>query len=288
MSGLERYLTDWHPEPVIEHDEMSTREPARFAALLNQPTAPAAGSPLPLLWHWFHFLDWPAQHDIGEDGHPANHGFLPPIPDRRRMFAGGRVEITRPLDIGQPADRTSRVSDIAVKQGKTGELALITVRTEYRQAGTLRLTEEQDLVYRSGAGTHREFPMVRPEPRPSTAAWQSEPQLSTSLLFRFSALTANAHRIHYDEPYTRETEGFPALVVHGPLLVLLLLELARAHQRGRQVESIVYRLQHPVFLGNRVLLSGDMTGPATATLTATAAADTRNAVADIRFAEDPA
>ncbi|MET9486490.1 hypothetical protein [Nocardia sp. NPDC006630] len=280
MSGLESYLAHWQPDPVVEHDEMSARESTRFAALLDLPAAP---TPLPPLWHWFHFLDWPAQRELGTDGHPTNRGFLPPIPDRRRMFAGGRLQITQPLDIGQPAERISRVSKVAVKQGKSGELAFVTIRTDYSQAGTPRLTEEQDLVYRSGPGTPRHFPTTTPAPQPSTAPWQSEPDLSPTLLFRFSALTANAHRIHYDEPYTRETEGYPALVVHGPLLILLLLELARKHRPHRRIQSLTYRLQHPVFLGNRILLSGTMTGPDTATLTARATANTSNAFAEVLF-----
>ncbi|MEV6768456.1 hypothetical protein AB0N05_07460 [Nocardia sp. NPDC051030] len=285
MSDLESYLAGWRPDPVVESDEMSAVPAARFAALLNQPEPPGAGSPLPPLWHWFHFLDWPAQHVLHADGHPANHRFLPPIPDRRRMFAGGRVEITRPLDIGTPAQRSSRVSAATVKQGQSGELAFVTVRSEYRQADTLRLIEEQDLVYRSGPGTPRTY-TAPPDSQPATAAWQFEPHFSPTLLFRFSALTANAHRIHYDEPYTREIEGYPALVVHGPLLTLLLLELLREHQPGRQVEAVTYRLQHPVFLTDRVLITGDTTGPDTATLAAVTPGGTRNAIATVRFATD--
>lgn len=273
MTELSRYLADWHPEPLVEHDDMEAMESGRFAALLGTP--PLISAELPPLWHWFYFLGWPAQAGLGPDGHPLNGHFLPPIPNRRRMFAGGRLTVTQPLEFEIPAERRVRIANVALKQGRSGEIAFVTVRSDFYQQGELRVTEEQDAVYRSGAGPVRTF--LPSDGEIATATWSSVPHLDETLLFRFSAITANAHRIHYDAPYTREVEGYPGLVVHGPLLVLLMLELVR----DREVASVNYRLQHPVFLGDQITVLGDpVDGGAELSVCSGA---TANAVAKVSF-----
>jgi 3-methylfumaryl-CoA hydratase len=257
--GLERYLSGWQPGPREDRDTIAEAPAAALAAVLDDPDfAAAAGDPLPPLWHWMFFLDWPAHRQLGTDGHPGEGRFLPPLPDRRRMFAGGRVQFARPLLLGQAAQRHSELAGCEVKQGRSGELVLTTVRHEIRQAGEVAVVDAQDLVYRSG-GQGAQTPARRAEgPSPtSPAPWRFPLVPDPVLLFRFSALTANAHRIHYDEHYARAVEGYPGLVVHGPLLLLFMLELVRRNRPDATVRSVSYRLRRPVFAGEPLLVTGE-------------------------------
>ncbi len=255
-AGLAAFVADWQPGPIDAHDVISAERAAQLAATLDLETAPGAGDPLPLLWQWVHFLDWPRTEELGPDGHPRNGHFLPPIPHRRRMFAGGRLAVTEPLIIGEPAMRHSEVLKTAVKHGRTGELLFVTVRHTYRQGDAVRIVEEQDLVYRSDDGASTPFARVSAPLPPPQTPWVEHPQTHPALLFRFSALTGNAHRIHYDEAYTTSTEGFPALVVHGPLLAVYLAELVRAKVPDRAIGDFTFRLQKPVFVGDDIRVQG--------------------------------
>ncbi|MFI7006686.1 hypothetical protein [Streptomyces sp. NPDC050145] len=284
-SGLGPYVESWSPGAVEDDDVLSPAPVAALSALLDRPEPVAAvGDALPPLWHWLHFLQWPAQRELGEDGHPRHGHFLPPIPDRQRMFAGGRCDIIEPLRIGDPARRISSVGTVTTKQGKTGELLFVTVRYEYLQEGRTRLVEEQDIVYRSGRSDGRHPTGVDTSATPhSGAPWQLPLQPDPRLLFRFSALTANAHRIHYDAPYAQEQEGYPGLVVHGPLLVLSMLELVRLNAPDHPVRSLSYRLRSPAFAGERLLATG---APADhdAALQIATHRDQRHATAEVTFA----
>jgi hydroxyacyl-ACP dehydratase HTD2-like protein with hotdog domain len=250
MGSLQEHVADWHPKPIVVTDGLTPGPVAALAATLDLPEPVAlGGDALPPMWHWLYFLDWPRRRDLGEDGHELHGHFLPPIPRRRRMAAGGRTTIHRPLVLGRPAERSSSLGDVQIKQGRTGELAFVTVRHEFSQDAELCLVEEHDLVYRSGeAGPEAQKTAARP-PQVETASseWQLEIRPDPALLFRFSALTANTHRIHYDLAYSREVEGYRDLVVHGPLLALLMLELPRRHAVDRQVASLSYRFRSPVF-----------------------------------------
>jgi 3-methylfumaryl-CoA hydratase len=272
-SELGRYLELWRPEAVTDHDVLTEGPVAALAAVLDQPTPEDT---LPPLWHWLHFLEWPAQRQLGADGHPTDGVFLPPIPDRRRMFAGGRFSQHHPLTIGHPATRTRTVTNVVVKHGSSGEMAFVTVRSEISQDGQLCVTDEQDLVYRGGDDSARGALLpIDTEVVPVTdPAWQLALTPDPALLFRFSALTANAHRIHYDAPYVTDVEHYPGLVVHGPLLVLLMLEVVR--RQDRQVATITYRLRRPVFAGEHLLAIGRQSGEGIAVRIATARED-RNA-----------
>jgi 3-methylfumaryl-CoA hydratase len=245
-----------------------------------------AGDPLPPLWHWLYFLDWPAQHELGEDGHPRHGRFLPPIPDRRRMVAGGRLQMHAPLEIGEAAERTSGVADVVVKHGRTGEMVFVTVRHEVSQRSRVCLVEECDVVYRSGGNERRRsiLTLDNGDAAESDAAWQLSVRPDPPLLFRFSALTANAHRIHYDAPYCERAEGYPGLVVHGPALVLFMLELARRRAPDLRVRSLSYRLRKPVFAGEHVLALGDPDTNGGAGLRIATARDQRHATAEVTFA----
>ncbi|WP_223280721.1 FAS1-like dehydratase domain-containing protein [Streptomyces antnestii] len=285
--ALARYLDAWAPAPVTLDDPVAAAPVAALSQVLDQE-APVAieGEPLPPLWHWLHFLEWPAQRALGADGHPAHGHFLPPLPDRRRMFAGGRAEFTAPLRVGVPARRTSSLAKVEIKRGRTGEMAFVTVRHEITQEGRTRVTEEQDLVYRVGEDERRSggFGLDLGEAEPSGSDWRLTLRPSPTLLFRYSALTANAHRIHYDEPYVRDVEGYPGLVVHGPLLVQLMLELARREAPEREVRTLSYRLRKPVFAGEQVCALGDVADDGrSAGLRIATRRDERHATAEVTF-----
>ena len=232
---------------VIERTELLLPEPAcALAALLGVPV-PDLAEGLPLLWHWIYLLDRPAQADLGPDGHPVR-GTLPapPGPGRRRMWAGGRVSSSGALRCGAPATKRTSVLSVTEKRGRTGHLTFVTLGHRITQDGQLVVAEEQDIVYRDAvAGTR---PPAAPEPGPVVSAGDGEWEIETSptLLFRFSALTYNAHRIHYDRDFTRDVEGYPGLLTHGPLQALAMAEAARA--RGLTGDaSFEYRLLSPLF-----------------------------------------
>jgi 3-methylfumaryl-CoA hydratase len=253
----------WAPEPVESAGTISAWPGEAFAALLDLPEAPGVGDPLPPLWHWFHLLDSPRQSELGNDGHPAHGRFFPPLPHRRRMIAGGRVTVNLPLRVGEEVVRRSSVASVEAKTGRSGEMVFVTVRSEFRRAGTAEvlLTEEQDVVYRSQppGQARAETPGGTADDGPSD--WRLETATDPTLLFRFSALTYNTHRIHYDQPYVTGVEGYPGLVVHGPLLALLLLEIPRRHRPEATVTAFDYRLARPVFCGATVVTRGSVVEP---------------------------
>lgn len=258
MSGLADAVAGWAPEPSTVTDRIDPWPLAAFAALLDQP--PPEGT-LPPLWHWFCFLEAVPQAELGDDGHPAHGSFLPPIPDRRRMIAGGRAEFRAPVPIGAVVSRRSALTAVTPKTGRTGEMVFVTVRHELSVDGQVAVVEEQDVVYRSqpaGAGPARphERPPAAPPGAPAPRPWRLRLDPDEAMLFRFSALTYNAHRIHYDQPYVTAVEGYPGLVVHGPLLALLALELPRRFAADRPVTTFEYRLSRPVFVGSAVVADG--------------------------------
>jgi 3-methylfumaryl-CoA hydratase len=240
---------------VREVTELITPGPAEaLAGLLGVPGA--AGGELPLLWHWVYLLDRPPQAVLGPDGHPARGGIPePPGPGLRRMFAGGRVSRHGPLRLGAGATRRTWQASSARKQGRSGPLHFITVRTEISQDNQVVTAEEQDLVYREpgppASARSAQFSRA-PGGQPSSGGHRERPvAVDPVLLFRFSALTYNAHRIHYDREYARG-EGYPGLVVHGPLQALLMAELARP---GPARCEYSYRLVAPLFEDQGLVVS---------------------------------
>jgi 3-methylfumaryl-CoA hydratase len=253
VSGID--LTGWAPEPVTTTDRVTSWSVNALAATLDVNVA----APLPPLWHWLGFLEAVPQSALGEDGHPADGHFLPPLPHRRRMIAGGRLRFAARLPVDEPIERVSTLAGVRVKQGRTGEMAFVTVRHEYRVAGRIAVTEEQDVVYRSQPPCTARPQRREPAPEPS-ADFRLDITPDEAMLFRFSALTYNTHRIHYDHPYVTAVEGYPGLVVHGPLLALLLLEIPRRHAPDREVTAFDYRLTAPAFAGERVVVTGSPEG----------------------------
>ena len=239
---------------IRELTELITPGPAQaLAGLLGVPLADGA---LPLLWHWVYLLDRPPQAILGADGHPARDAIpTPPGPGLRRMFAGGRVSQHAPLRTGAEATRRTWQASSTQKQGRSGPLHFVTVRSEISQGGQVVITEEQDLVYRepapAAAPVRAAAAAADPQPPPADPGdWAVE--VNPVLLFRFSALTYNAHRIHYDRDYAR-AEGYPGLLVHGPLQALLMAEQARPKLPPRCDYS--YRLVAPLFDGQGLIVS---------------------------------
>ncbi len=234
-------------------DEVSPRLMQGMAATLGLPL-PALLAPL---WHWMLFQDWVQPGALGPDGHPRRGGFLPPVHDLpRRMWAGGRVTLLAPL---RPHDRVTRISEILSvneKQGGSGRLVFVTVRHRIEGPGGPAIEEEQDIVYRGGEGA-----AVKPgqpaDPAPAGEGVVQEVTPDPVLLFRYSALTGNGHRIHYDMDYVRDTELYPGLVVHGPLQATWLLGLLSAYPIAR----FAFRGQRPAFHGAPLRLEARPGGP---------------------------
>ncbi|HEY8370209.1 MAG TPA: MaoC family dehydratase N-terminal domain-containing protein [Thermodesulfobacteriota bacterium] len=222
-----------------------------LAALLDATLAEVSpGGTLPPLWHWFFFLHWVRRSEVGTDGHPRRGGFLPPVTLPRRMFAGARLTFHDGVRIGDPVERVSTIQSVQEKTGSTGPLVFVTVRHEVSGPRGLAVVEEQDLVYRGPeSGAARQAAEAPPPPIPA-GAWRREVQPDPVMLFRFSALTANGHRIHYDRPYATGVEGYPGLVVHGPLQAVLLLDLVRRERPERQVRAFEFRARRPLFDGS--------------------------------------
>jgi 3-methylfumaryl-CoA hydratase len=248
---------------TMERSELVTAGPAEgLVGLVGVPMPDlAAGEGLPLLWHWVYMLERPAQAELGPDGHPVTGGILTaPGRGRRRMFAGGRVHATAPLRVGELATRRSFIRSSTDKQGRSGLLTFVTVIHEISQGGQVIIVDEQDIVYRDAADLHPAGSQTAAPPDTSTGststtvappidqhAWQVP--IDPVLLFRFSALTYNGHRIHYDRDYARDVEGYPGLVVHGPLQALLMAESCRQATGFMAPEptAFEYRLLAPLF-----------------------------------------
>ncbi len=242
--------------------ELITPWPAQALAALLDIDAPAINAGLPALWHWVYLLERRRQSDLGPDGHPTSGIPAPPGPGRLRMFAGGRVWMHSPLRFGEPAIRTTRVVRTAEKEGRSGPLSFVTVQSVIEQGGALAIIDEQDIVYREATGT---VLGARPPAgddvsrQPAQTTGELAMTVNPMVLFRFSALTYNAHRIHYDQAYAA-TEGYPDLVVHGPLQALLMGECLRRSGVSMLDEQFAYRLIAPTYGAQRLAVDFSMDG----------------------------
>lgn len=238
-------LQQWVGKTTTSDDLITLGAVNALAAILDRPPLFAAGTALPPLWHWIYFWSVAPQAELGSDGHPQRGGFLPPVPLPRRMWAGGRLKFGPPLPIGVVATRTSRIQNVTDKRGTSGNLAFVTVQHQVAHAGQVSITEEHDIVYRA-----------MPEPgaaassaklAPTEAAWSRTITPDPVLLFRYSALTFNGHRIHYDRSYASEVEGYPGLIVHGPLIATLLADLLQRQLPDAQLVEFNFRAVGPLF-----------------------------------------
>lgn len=228
-------------------------------AVLGRPgtSAPRLGDTLPPLWHWFGFPPIAAMTELGTDGHPRLGGLMPPVRLNRRMWAGGALEFMAPLHVGERLTRETRIADVTEKSGTAGEMVFVTLEHDIRGEGGLALREQQDIVY-----LHIPDSFRAPKAIAAPESDMREPViLSTALLFRYSAITFNAHRIHYDLPYTQHVENYPDLVVHGPLQANLLMDMA-VRLRGRAPGMFSFRGVHPVFVTDTLEVSASKTSDA--------------------------
>lgn len=248
-------LTDW----VGRSSELECwldpwRAQALHATLDATGAVPAQRSPLPPGWHWAYFLDTAPSRELGPDGHPRRGGFMPPVPLPRRMWAGSRIEFLAPIALGESARRASRVLRVEDKNGRTGRLCFVTVEHDISGASGVAIREQQDIVYREAArpGSAPAAAQVAPP----DALWQQEWSFDSPRLFRYSAITFNSHKIHYDREYVTREEGYPGLVVHGPLLATLMLELVRSTLPAQAVKRFEFRAIAPVFEGAQIVACG--------------------------------
>jgi 3-methylfumaryl-CoA hydratase len=252
-------LTTAYDDWIGREEERSQRilAPAAqaMAATLDLEVAPAAGEPLPPGWQWLFFNPAARRSELGADGHPKRGGFLPPIELPRRMWAGSRVHYLSDLPVDAEATRRSRILKIENKVGKRGSLWFVTVEHVINCNGNRCISEEQDIVYRE-ATPAASIPAPSPEPYDGQAQWGRSVHPDTTLLFRYSALTFNGHRIHYDQTYARNEEGYADLVVHGPLTATLLQHFAVEHGGGRRLATFDFRGVSPLFVRRPFRLEG--------------------------------
>ena len=250
-------IKTWVGRSDTVHDIIGATPVVALTATLDHPAAPVLpGSALPTLWHWLYFLPMHRQSDIGADGHAKRGGFMPPVPLPRRMWAGSQFEFHAPVRVGDAVARTSTITDVTQKQGRSGKLVFVKVRHEVHcnEAAESALVEQHDIVYREARRPGDIDPP--PQAAPAVAAWQRELVPDDALLFRYSALTFNGHRIHYDRRYVTEVEGYPGLVVHGPLIATLLMDLLRRHAPLDEVTSFRFKAVRATLDGHPMRVNG--------------------------------
>ncbi len=241
-------LRHWIGRSETLHDTIQPTPVVALTATLDHPDAAvASGTALPPLWHWLYFLPMQRQSEIGVDGHPRRGGFLPPVALPRRMWAGSQFEFRSPLRVGDVVARTSTIEDVRSKDGRSGRLVFVKVRHALHSNGAAdpAIVEFHDIVYRD-APVPGDVPPP-PQQAPVDAPWQRQVLADAVLLFRYSALTFNGHRIHYDRPYATQVEGYPGLIVHGPLIATLLMDLLRRQMPDADVASFNFKAVRPTF-----------------------------------------
>ena len=267
MRQFNELFPGWHPKVERCAEIVAPAQVNRLAATLDE-LAPdyGEGDRLPPLWHWI-FTIKPVPHSgLGRDGHPERGGFLPPVTLPRRLFAGMKTEFLQPLIIGLEAERESEVIDITEKSGTSGDLVFVRIRNSFRQQGNLCVVEEQDIVYRD-KGAPLVLPEIKPFPESAADSWTKELIVDAEMLFRFSAVTFNSHKIHYDKAYAAAEEGYPALVVHAPLVAMLFLQLLKENT-DKTVRLFEYRALAPLFDGQLARLTASVAGADTISMQA--------------------
>jgi len=248
-------LRDWVGRKEVRKDVVTSWPVTALAATVDdQQVSAENGGPLPPGWHWTFFLEAKPAPELGVDGHPKRGGFLPPVPLPRRMWAGGRIEFLRPLAIGEKVTRESEIVSVEPKSGSTGALVFVTVRHTIAGSGSTAIVEEQNIVYREAA--KKGDPLPPGKQAPAGAPWTRRVMPDAVMLFRYSALTFNGHRIHYDRDYAINEEHYSGLVVHGPLQATLLLDLCRQNSPA-PVRKFEYRAQYPMFAGSAFTVNGN-------------------------------
>lgn len=246
ISKNDTSLESWIGKEEVRSDIVTTVPVAAMRATLDiDSPMPQVGEPVPPLWHWLYFLPLYRQSEVGPDGHAKRGGFLPPVPLPRRMWAGGRFKFISPLRVGDEIKRKSTITNVSQKIGRTGHLVFVTVLHEIHGPNGLALTEEHDIVYREEPNA--ESTPAQPAKPPTDPTHSEVIHPDDVLLFRYSALTFNGHRIHYDRRYVTEVEGYPGLIVHGPLIATMLAGLAVKSKPHQSLREFSFRSYSPVF-----------------------------------------
>ncbi len=243
----------------IGREEVATQRadgwPIRgLCALLGCEDTSHEGAAIPNAGHWTYFTPAVQQRLIDTDGHPKRGGLLPPFPQVRRMWAGSDIVFERPIHVGETVTKTTRIADIAVKDGRSGQLVFLKLANRYAVGGDAVLNETQTLVYRHQPSANE--PVPAPKPAPADPDWSCRIDATPALLFRYSAVTFNAHRIHYDQPYATGEEGYAAPVVQGQLVATILLEKVRRRYPDREVATFDFRVVRPLFEGATFVVEG--------------------------------
>jgi len=252
------HLRTWIGRTEDSHDVVTAAPLACLQATLDRDDPePRPGDPLPPAAHWLYFLPRTRQSDLDENGHARKGDFLPPVPFERRMWAGGRIHFAAPLLVGDAIERRSEIMDVSLKEGKSGPLVFVLVRHRISGPGGLAIEEEHDIVYRGDASQEKgKAPSTQ---APGEAVWRREITPDPVLLFRYSALIFNGHRIHYDRDYVTREEGYPGLIVHGPLIATLLMDLCRRENPDARLARFDYRARAPVFDDGPFSVAGEPT-----------------------------
>jgi len=242
---MENY-SNWIGKKEILNDYSDNRPVAMMQTLLNEENKSPAD--LPHLYHWFYFLPLVNEEDLAVDGHPKKGRFLPPIPFPKRMWAGSRLEFIKPITAHQPIRRESEILKVELKHGKSGDMYFVTVQHSIYAENELAIIEEQDIVYRDVNNQVQSAPQKQPESSETKAFdYKKSFPIDPVTLFRYSAVTFNGHRIHYDRPYATKEEGYPGLVVHGPLLATLLIHYFKQEHPNKNITHFEFRAVNPVF-----------------------------------------
>lgn len=249
---------DWIGKTTSTSNFLDVTQVQKLEATLGRTPQLTTGAEVPPAWHWLYFHELATADQIGSDGHTMLGITMPPFPLPRRMWAGGLIEWHQPLLLGAAATKESKIIDIKEKTGRTGDLIFTTVEHKVHQDGDLCIREEHNIVYREPVGQSSNLPQeVAPTDSDFRATWQP----NEVMLFRYSALTFNGHRIHYDADYTRDVEGYSGLIVHGPLLATLMLDLAKAN--NRPFNRFEYRAKSPVTVPMKIFVHGKVDGDKT-------------------------
>lgn len=247
-------LRSWEGREEVREDRISLAPVRALSSTLDHnPLDHVEGGVLPPLYHWLSFLDLTRLNEMADDGHAEKGGFMPPVPFPRRMFAGGRIDYAGDLLIGQKVQRVSRIKSVRHKKGRSGEIIFVTVTHQLSNEDGVQLTEEHDIAYLPGPQNTKSLDTISVELPKSDFSRSIQPD--ERLLFRFSALTFNSHRIHYDLPYVR-SEGYPALVIHGPLTAMLLADLGWCEHDYSSFKHFSFRAKSALYLGDTLQLTG--------------------------------
>jgi 3-methylfumaryl-CoA hydratase len=253
------HLGQWIGNKETTAETISVEPLQRMRAMLDYtPKTMTDGEVVPPLWHWAYFINPVRASDLGRDGHASQGEFMPPIPLPRRMWAGSQITFSEPLRVGETARRESTIRDVRLKQGRSGKLCFVEIEHAILVGDELKLTEIHTVVYRDikQPGDNK----AEPPEAPDNAQWTRELVPDSTLLFRYSALTFNGHRIHYDLDFCRHQEGYPGLVFHGPLTASLLIDLLRHHNPDKSLASCEFRAFSPLFGDAPLTLNGKMDG----------------------------